>query len=175
MKRNCMSLCTHASVCVACFFSSDKQVIQSLLDISRLCFARFGLEPPQLIKFEFEIAEEEEATAVDEEPESEPEPEPEPEPEVDTTLTQPEQTTPTPDTTVPVAELPTTPIAAQPDVPKPPRYLPYKPKKDDPMDVAVGALVNGNQLDIYIKRVKKGHTKHTASQIRDIPSRRCAC
>lgn len=38
------------------------------------------------------------------------------------------------------------------------------------MDVAVGALVNGNQLDIYIKRVKKGHTKHTRTRFGHTPS-----
>lgn len=47
-------------VLVLCFDpSSDKQVVQALLDISRMCFARFDIEPPQIIQLEREIAEEE--------------------------------------------------------------------------------------------------------------------
>lgn len=115
---------------------NDKQVVQSLLDVSRMCYARFGIEPPTIIALEQEIAAEEEA-----QPEEPPRPPTPPPP-------------PPPPPPAPVVEEVVEDKGPPP--PPPPRYLPYIPVQSDPLDMRVAQLVNGNALDIFIKRYKAG-------------------
>ena len=110
---------------------NDRQVIQSLLDVSRMCFAKFGIAPPQLVQFEMEIE------AEEKEPEHVESPVEEPMPELP----------PTPPSDEPV----------DPAKPPPPKYLPYRADPSDPLDVAVGQFINGKAIDIYIKKVKAGN------------------
>ena len=111
----------------------DRTVVNSLLDITRVVYIRFPhVLPPQLVQFELEIA------ALETQPPPPPPPaavQPPPPPE-------------------PVAVEPAEP--AEPPKPKGPRWLPYIPDEADPLDVAVGRIVNGHALDTLVKRVLKG-------------------
>ena len=111
---------------------NDRGVVNSLLDITRVVYIRFPhVLPPQLVQFELEIA------ALEAQP-----PPPPPPP--------PLQPVPTPPTPPAVVE------PAEPAKPRGPRYLPYIADETDPLDVAVGRIVNGHQLDTLVKRVVKG-------------------
>ena len=112
---------------------NDRGVVNSLLDITRVVYIRFPhVLPPQLVQFELEIA------ALEAEPQPPPPPPPKPAPVV--------QPPPPPAVVEPT----------EPPKPKGPRYLPYIADETDPLDVAVGRIVNGHQLDTLVKRVVKG-------------------
>ena len=117
----------------------DRTVVNSLLDITRVVYIRFPhVLPPQLVQFELEIA----ALETQPQPPSTPPPPPPP---------APVQPPPPPE---PVVEEPAEP--AEPPKPKGPRWLPYIADEADPLDVAVGRIVNGHALDTLVKRVVKG-------------------
>jgi len=129
---------------------NDRGVVNSLLDITRVVYIKFQIEPPTLVKYEFEIAEiEAKQNEIIAEPEPEPAPvvvEPEPEPVPVEVIPEPE---PEPEPVV----LPDAIVISKP---RGPRYLPYHADPNDPLDVAVGNLVNKNSLDLLVKRVAKG-------------------
>ena len=109
---------------------SDRGVVNSLLDITRVVYIRFPhVLPPQLVQFELEIA------AL----EAQPPPPPPPPPK-------------------PAQPLPPAPVIepAEPPKPRGPRYLPYIADETDALDVAVGRIVNGHSLDTLVKRIVKG-------------------
>ena len=108
---------------------NDRGVVNSLLDITRVVYIRFPhVLPPQLVQFEMEIA------AIE------------------------AQAPPTPPPPPPVRPPPPPPVVkpSEPPQPRGPRYLPYIADETDPLDVAVGRIVNGHQLDTLVKRIVRG-------------------
>ena len=119
---------------------NDRGVVNSLLDITRVVYIRFPhVLPPQLVQFELEIA------ALEAQPPPPPTTPPPPPPAL-----KPIQPLTPPPPPPPPAE------PTQPPKPRGPRYLPYIHDPSDPLDVAVGRIVNGHSLDTLVKRVVKG-------------------
>ena len=107
---------------------NDRGVVNALLDVSRIVYLKFGIAPPTIVEMELEIAQIEQQQQV-----AAPAPPPRP---------------------VPVPPPP--PVAPEEVKPKGPRYLPYIADPDDPLDVAVGGLVNRYALDLLVKRTERG-------------------
>ena len=113
---------------------NDRGVVNSLMDITRVVYLKFGIAPPTLVQMELEIAQIELQTTTPPPP-----PPPPPPPSL-------------PAEPVPVVEV----VEEEEQKPKGPRWLPYVADPDDPLDVAVGKLVNGYSLDLLVRRVVKG-------------------
>ena len=109
---------------------NDRGVVNSLMDITRVVYLSFGIAPPTLVQMELEIAQIEQQT---------------------TTAPAPPRPPPPPAEPAPVVE-----VAEEEQKPKGPRYLPYIADPNDPLDVAVGGLVNGYHLDLLMRRVERG-------------------
>jgi hypothetical protein len=124
---------------------SDRTVVNSLLDITRVVYLKFGIPPPQIIQFELDIAQ------LEKEQQSRPAARPPSPPPASHPPPSPPPPAPAP---VPVSE----PEVKEPKEVKPrgPRYLPYIADPLDPLDVAVGHLVNKYALDLLVKRVERG-------------------
>ena len=112
---------------------NDRGVVNSLMDITRVVYLRFGIAPPTLVQMELEIAQIEQQTTAAPAPLPPPPPPPQPS-----------------------AEPAPAPEVVEEEKPRGPRYLPYIADPNDPLDVAVGGLINRYQLDLLVHRVQRG-------------------
>jgi hypothetical protein len=138
---------------------NDRNVVNALLDVARCVHRKFGIEPPEIIKFEMEIAAEEAEEAknpsqpvkIPSRPATPPTPSPPAAVEaVESQNNQVNEETEDGEEEIVADSEPVQPRRFLP------RWLPYHSVRGDKLDEAVASLVNGYELDLYIKRVRPG-------------------